>query len=59
MARKRVPTAAEIADLEVSCNLLYLRIFEGLEKQLEPAGQWWSITALCATAIDALATGHE
>ena len=57
MARNRVPTAAELADLDASCNLLYLRIYEGLEKQLEPAGQWWPITALCAIAIDALATG--
>jgi hypothetical protein len=57
MARQRVPTAAELADLETSCNLLYLRLYEAIENQLEPAGQWWPIAALCAMAIDALATG--
>ena len=39
MKYPRAAIAAELHDLEHSCNLLCLRIFEGLEKHLEPAHQ--------------------
>lgn len=48
--------AQEALELAEACNLLYLRIFEGLDI-LEKHNQHWPITLLCATAIDALATG--
>lgn len=51
-----VGTPAEQKALEDACNLYYLRILEGVERQLEPAKQWWPIATLCAVAIDAMST---
>jgi len=51
----RATTPLEQQAFDAACNLYYLRIFEGVEKYLEPAEQWWPIATLCAVAIDAMA----